>query len=254
VHFLDPFPSGHPAVVLLHGLGAEADSWGLQIPALVKGGYRPIAPDLPGFGRSPYDGRGWTIRRAAAAVAGLLDELQTGPVVLVGLSLGGVIAQQITLDFPQLTRALLLASTFSVLRPEHPEGWLYFLRRFLLVTLVGLPAQARIVARRIFPGPGDVEMRAALIVSIERADPRAYRSAMRALGLFNSSGRLVEIRVPTLVVTGQNDTTVPPSNQRGLIEGIRGSRQVIIPGAGHAVPVEQPEIFNHTLIDFLAHC
>ena len=239
-------------MLLLHGLGAEADSWSLQFPALSGEGYRPIAADLPGFGASPYDRRGWSIRRTAGAVACLIEELSTGPVVVVGLSMGGTVAQQIALDSPQLTRALILVSTFSVLRPESVEGWLYFLRRFILVSTLGLPAQARVVSERIFPGPENGELRSLLIASIEKADPRAYRSAMRDLGLFNSTRRLSEIRVPTLVVTGKNDTTVPPIIQRRLVEGIRGAQQVEIAGAGHAVTIDRPEAFNQALLGFLA--
>lgn len=252
LHFLDPNPDGRQVVLLLHGLGAEADSWTLQFPALAEGGYRPIAPDLPGFGASSYNGRGWNIRRVAMDVARLLEELGTGPAAVVGLSMGGTIAQQIGLDFPNLTRALVLVSTFSVLRPERWEGWLYFLRRFILISTLGLPAQARYVAGRIFPGPQNEERRALLIASIERADPRAYRAAMRALGLFNSTRRLPEIKIPTLVLTGTNDTTVPPASQRRLVAGIQGAQQVVIAGAGHATPVDQPEAFNQALLGFLA--
>ncbi|MGD0611715.1 MAG: alpha/beta hydrolase [Anaerolineales bacterium] len=251
MHFLDPCPDGRPTVLLLHGLGAGADSWTMQFPALMGRGYRPIAPDLPGFGSSPYDGRGWSIRREAEAMACLLEDLRTGPVAVVGLSMGGTIAQQIALDFPQLTRALVLVSTFSVMRPERLDGWLYFLRRFILVSALGLSAQARYVAGRIFPGPQNEELRALLIASIEKADPRAYRSAMRALGLFNSMRRLNEIQIPTLVVTGKNDTTVPPVSQRKLVEGIWGARQVVIGNAGHAVTIDQPEAFNQALLGFL---
>jgi len=144
-----------------------------------------------------------------------------------------------------------LVSTFSVLRPEKLDGWLYFLQRLFLVTVLGLPAQARMVARRIFPQPGSESLREMLIATITRADPRAYRAAMRSLGLFDSRGRLSEIAVPTLVVTGAHDTTVPPSRQRLLAGWITGARQVTISDAGHAVSVDRPEEFNRLLIDFL---
>ena len=104
LHFLDPNPTGKPVVLLLHGLGADGSSWTLQLPALSRAGFRPLAPDAPGFGGSPYDGGGWNIRRVAAQMAGLLEELGGGPAHIVGLSMGGVIAQQFALDFPQLTK------------------------------------------------------------------------------------------------------------------------------------------------------
>src|SRR3990172_8580936 len=102
LHYLDPNPAGRKAVLLLHGLGADAASWTLQLPVLTAAGFRPIAPDTPGFGQSPYDGGGWSIRRVAAGMAGLLKELKTGPAHVVGLSMGGTIAQQFALEYPLL--------------------------------------------------------------------------------------------------------------------------------------------------------
>ena len=251
LHFLDPNPVGHPVVLLLHGLGADANSWILQLPGLTEAGFRPIATDTPGFGQSPYDGRGWSIRRMAADMAGLIEELQTGPAHVVGLSMGGTIAQQFALDYPQLTRRLVLISTFAILRPDTLSGWLYFLQRFILVNTLGLPSQAKLVAQRVFPDPQYGQLREMLVETISRADPRAYRKAMFSLGLFNSVKRLGEINVPTLVVTGADDTTVTTARQRLLVDGIHAARQVIIPNAGHAVPVDQTERFNRELLAFL---
>jgi 3-oxoadipate enol-lactonase len=251
LHFLDPNPDGRPAVLLLHGLGANANSWTLQLPALISASFRPIATDTPGFGDSPYDQRGWSICRMAAELAGLIEELGVGPVHVVSLSMGGTIAQQFALDYPYLTLKLVLVSTFAILRPETLNGWLYFLQRFILVNTLGLPAQAKAVSRRVFPRLQDEPLREMLVETISHADPRAYRKAMASLGLFNSVKRLGEIKVPTLVVTGKDDTTVTPARQQLLVNGIPGARQVLIPEAGHAVPVDQAEMFNRELLNFL---
>lgn len=251
VHYLDPHPAGAPAVLLLHGLGADGSMWSLQLEALAAAGFRPLAPDIPGFGHSPYDGRGWNFRRIAGQVKTLLEALQIGPVHLVGLSLGGVIAQRFTLDYPHFVRKLVLVSTFSALRPKSTSQWLYFLQRLLLVHLVGLEQQARLVARRVFPAPEQEALRNMAVARIAGADPRAYRAAMRALGTVNLYKRLREIRVPTLVVTGERDTTVLPEQQKTLAEGIPGARQVFIAGGGHALTIDQAEAFNSVLLAFL---
>lgn len=251
MHFLDPSPSGAPVVLLLHGLGATGASWTLQLPALSAAGFRPLAPDAPGFGRSPCNGRGWTIRRVAAQLAGLLDGLMTGPAHVVGISMGGAIAQQFALDFSALTHKLVLVSTFAVLRPATFRGWLYFLQRFVVVNTLGLEAQAKLVAERVFPGPHNGQLRQVLIASIASAQPRSYRRAMLSLGLFDSRRRLCDIQAPTLVVTGQDDSTVDPVRQKLLVEGIPGARQVVVAGAGHAVNVDRPDEFNRLLVDFL---
>ena len=238
-------------MLLLHGLGATGASWTPQLPALTGAGFRPLAPDATGFGDSPYDGQGWSVRRAAAQMAELLHDLETGPAHIVGLSMGGVIAQQFARDFPQLTKKLVLVSTFAALRPEALSGWFYFLRRTLAVTFLGLPAQARVVARRVFPAPDQAALRDLLVTTISRADPRAYRLAMRSLGLFDSRKWLHQIMVPTLVITGADDTTVSPERQRILADGIPGARQFVLPGAGHAVSVDRVDEFNRLLLEFL---
>ncbi|GAB4484401.1 MAG: alpha/beta hydrolase [Anaerolineales bacterium] len=252
LHILDPNPAGSPAVLLLHGLGANGSMWTLQFDNLIAAGYRPIAPDAPGFGDSPYDQRGWTFRRVAADLAALLRELETGPAHVVGLSMGGVIAQQFALDYPDLTRKLVLVSTFSVLRPNNLSQWLYFFERLVVVHLVGLEQQSKIVARRVFPSPDQETLRQMAAAQIARADPRAYRAAMRHLGLFDSRRRLKEIRVPTLVITGASDTTISPARQKILADGIPGARQVIVSGGGHAVAIDQAQAFNQVLLGFLA--
>jgi pimeloyl-ACP methyl ester carboxylesterase len=251
LHFLDPNPSGRPAVLLLHGLGADGTSWTLQLPALSQAGFRPIAIDAPGFGGSPYDGRGWNIRRVAAQLTDLLEELGTGSAHVVGLSMGGVIAQQFALDFTQWTQKLVLVSTFCVLRPQELSGWAYFIRRAVAVLTLGLEAQAQVVARRLFPNPQDQALREMYLAVVLKADPRAYRKAMLSLGLYNSRTRLREIKAPTLVITGARDTTVTPARQRILADGIPGARQALIPQAGHAVSIDQAEQFNRVLLDFL---
>jgi 3-oxoadipate enol-lactonase len=251
LHFLDLNPKGSPAVLLLHGLGANSSSWILQFDALVEAGFRPIAPDAPGFGKSPYDGHGWSIPRVSSVMAELINELNVSPVHVVGISMGGTIAQQLVLDYSHLINKLILVNTFSILRPKRVSGWLYFLQRFLLVHLLGVPTQANFVSKRIFPGEDQQEQRDRLIQQLSEADPRAYRAAMRSLGFFNSSKRLREISTPTLVVSSDRDTTVPADSQKFLAEHISSARQVVIQNAGHAVTIDQPEQFNTVMLEFL---
>jgi 3-oxoadipate enol-lactonase len=249
--YLDPQPDGQPGVLLLHGLGATSSSWQLQMPNLLSAGHRPVAPDLPGFGQSHLLNGNWSIRNAARSVASLVDHLQAGPLHVVGISMGGTIALQLALDFPGLVKKLVLVSTFARLWPESISGWLYFAQRARLVWGRGLAAQAQYVAQRIFPGDNQQELRQVLLDQIMQADPMVYKQAMKSLALFNAMRRLGEIHNPTLVVTGDRDTTVPPHNQQPLVERIPGASQVILANAGHALCVEQPEQFNRLMIDFL---
>lgn len=251
LHFLDPNPSASRTVVLLHGLGANASSWSLQFVPLSDAGFRPLAPDIPGFGESLYDGHGWDVRRVAAILADWLDELAPGPVDLIGLSMGGVIAQKFVIDHPERVKRLVLASSFAALRPEKLVGWFYLLRRVLLVAFKGIPEQAAFVAQRLFPEPEQEALRLLLVEQVLQADPRAYRAAMRSLGLFDSRRRLAQIKIPTLVITGSRDGTVSPVVQRDLVTRIPQARQVLIADAGHAVSVDHPYEFNRAVLEFL---
>lgn len=258
IHYLDvrPDPSDIQAgkvAMLLHGLGADGSSWQLQLPALTGLGYRVLAPDARGFGRSSYPANSPArISIAAGDFIQLASRLGVAELDLVGISMGGAHALALALECPQLVRRLVLVNTFAHLRPRGVDEWVYYAIRFTLVHTLGLEAQAKTVAARIFPNPGQGPLRQMLIEQILQADPHAYRAAMRALASFNVNRRLSEINAPTLIVTGERDTTVPRDVQQQLVEGIRGARQVIIPGAGHAVSVDQPEAFTQVLIDFLS--
>lgn len=252
IHYLDENPSGQPVVLLLHGLGSNSSSWVLQTGPLIASGYRILAPDSRGFGQSTYPGR-ISIQLMAADAAALLQSLKASSAIAVGISMGGVIAQQLALDHPGLISKLVLVNTFSCLRPRRLSEFSYFALRFLLVHTLGLQPQARAVARRIFPHPGQESLRQVLYSQITQANLHAYRGAMRTLARFDSRTRLAGLRIPTLVVTGEQDTTVHPDVQLALAQAIPGARQIIIPGAGHAASVDKPDEFNKLLLEFIAN-
>lgn len=251
IHYLDPNPGGSPAILLLHGLGATSISWFHQLQFLTESGYRAIAPDIPGFGQSGYEGHGWNIPSIASSMVNLLDQLEINSAHVVGLSMGGVIAQQIAHNHPGRVNKLVLASTFAVLRPETMNGWVYFGKRAITLLILGLRAQAHQVAMRVFPRPEQGPLRDILEKTITDADKRAYRSAMISLGKFDSRHWLSEITAETLIISGEEDTTVTPEQQTLLKNGIPRSQQVIVKGAGHAVCIDQVNEFNSLLLQFV---
>ena len=252
IHFYDANPSGFPTVLLLHGLGADGSSWGYQFPAIIKCGMHPVAPDLPGFGKSLYSGGKWRIQDVAKEITEFCTEQKMNPLFVVGISMGGTIAQQITLDYPEFVKKLVLVNTMASLRPKNIKDDYYLLKRFIVANIKGVEAQAELVARRIFPGDDQEVLRKELIDRIIRSDPKVYRAAMVSLGLFDVRMRLKEIKIPTLVISGANDTTVPLEIQQELVRNIPGAQQKIIPNSGHAAPVDQPDLFNQALVEFLA--
>ena len=249
--YTDSDPSGIPAVLLLHGLGTDSASWGFQVPALRAKGVRPIILDIPGFGKSSHVKGHWSIRGVAAEIARLVQSELPAPLALVGISMGGAIALQIALDFPDCVERLVLVNTFAALRPTRLKDLSYLAIRFLRANLLGIQAQAEMVAYRIFPEPDQKPLRKILIESILQSDPAIYRAAMRSLGLFDVKKRLAGIRKPTLVVTGTLDSTVPPEVQAVLAAKIPGAKQVLIPGGRHAVIADHPDLFNQVLLEFL---
>jgi 3-oxoadipate enol-lactonase len=249
--YLDKNPLGKPVVFLLHGLGADSHSWAAQIPDLVKAGFRVIAPDAPGFGQSSNPYIKTQARQIASVFADLADQLNIQSFIPVGISMGGTHALQLALDYPKKVTQLALVNTFSHLESSFPASLPYFALRFLLVHTLGLQTQARIVAKHIFPQPEQEFLRSGLIDQVVQSDPKTYRSAMRSLARFNVAHRLHEIQCPTLVISGEQDTTVSLVSQTRLANSISTAKHVIIPNAGHAVTVEQHQAFNQALLDFL---
>jgi len=251
LHFIDLNPAERPIVLLIHGLGANSDSWRLQFPPLIERGFRVLAIDLPGFGNSSYSGEWKSVAAIAKTVAEALTLLGISSVYAVGLSMGGPVCLQLALDYPNLVSRLVLVNTFAHLNVASPENIFYFLTRAILIYTLGMPAQAQAVAKRVFPRPDQEILRAELVKQVMASNPKAYRSAMLALGRVNLSGRLAEIHQPVLVVTGELDTTVPPERQTAMAQRMVTARQVLMANTGHAAPVENPELFNAILVDFL---
>ena len=164
--------------------------------------------------------------------------------------MGGAQALQIALDYPQYVNRLVLVNTFANMRLTDLRTLPYILARAFVIYTSGLDHQAHMVANRVFPKPEQKQLREELIAQINQSDISAYRTSISALSRFNVNNRLTEIDSPTLVITGKNDTTVPPNIQNSLVNGIPGSIQAVM-DTGHAASVEKPHQFNAILIKFL---
>jgi len=249
IWYLDPNPDGFPIVLLLHGLGVDGSSWAYQLLSLTQAGLRPIAPDLPGFGRSSASNNRWNISDCAKQMGEFLDDLEIAKAVVVGISLGGTVALMLALHKPDRIFHLVLINTFACLRPRRVSELAYLAGRFLIANLRGVEYQAAMVAQRLFPEPEKKLLRRALIERILQSDKKIYRSAMRSLALFDVRRRLKDLQVSTTIITAENDTTVSPSIQRELAARIRNANQVIVSNSGHAAIIDQPEQINQILIN-----
>ncbi|MHC1741088.1 MAG: alpha/beta fold hydrolase [Anaerolineaceae bacterium] len=251
IYFADPCPNNKRVILLLHGLGSDSTSWQLHMNTLISLGYRPIAVDLPGFGISPYTSARWIIRRVALLIAKQLIDIRSEPIILIGLSLGGVVAQKILQIRPKKIEKVILISTFSRLHPKIKSNLPYLGRRIIQVFSGNIRQQARIVADRLFPLPDQKDWHDYLENQVINANPKIYRQAMMSLAIFNSRPWMKDIYLPCLVVTGDKDSTVTVRDQKRLAKLIRGSQHIIIKGGGHAVNVDHFQEFNHILQEFL---
>lgn len=250
IYYRDDNPSGSLTVVLLHGLGVSGNSWILQIPALVEAGFRVITPDMQGFGKSEYTDGQLNVPILSRDVRHLITTLQVSPVYLVGISMGGAVALQTILDEPEIIHQAVLINTFAYLRPESVRSWVYFISRFFAITFLGIPTQARLVSRNLFPHPSQESLRDGFYTELLLANPRAYHKMIWALFQFDVRKNLSEIQIPILIISGEKDTTVPVNLQNKLHRGLQNSKQIFIADAGHGATVEKPDQVNCHLLDF----
>jgi pimeloyl-ACP methyl ester carboxylesterase len=251
IHYLEMNPSGDPVVLLLHGLGATGHSWQLQFPPLAEAGYRILVPDMRGFGRSTYPGGTNNTELMAADTLNFLQKLTIGKCHVIGISMGGTIALQAILNQPTIIKSLILTNTFAKLQPREASTWIFYGIRLILVHFLGIHRQANYVGNRLFPHPEQVELRNEFTNQVRQANQKGYRSTLRSYARYDLSDQLESINVPTLIITGENDSVVPPDVQVELAKAIPNSRHEIIPNAGHAISVERPNTYNKIIIDFL---
>jgi pimeloyl-ACP methyl ester carboxylesterase len=251
LYYQEENPTGRVKMIFLHGLGANSKSWVLQSPYFAALGYHTIMPDMRGFGKSGYARGSFSFKHLAGDVDCLMKALSVKKAVIIGISMGGIIALQFALDFPDQVLGLVLTNSFAALRPKSLTSWLYFLHRMILVQLVGIEQQADLVASRVFPLHEQANLRKELRDQILQADRQAYRAAMRSFVYFDVRQRLAEITMPCLLISGGRDTTVPLSLQYELAQKIPKCDHIVVEGAGHAVSVDSPQQYNDVVAKFL---
>ena len=241
-------------IVFLHAFPLSSRMWAPQLSAVPEG-WRAIAPDLRGFGRSPRGGDpARDVRAHAADVLALIDALGLPAPVLAGLSMGGYVAFECWRQRPSAIRALVLADTRAEADSDEASG-----RRRSMQALAGREGVGAVVDAML-PGllgasthTGDPHLAVDVRSWALEASPEGVIDGLETLRTRpDSRPTLPTITCPTLVVVGAEDTLTPPDLARVIADGITGSRLVEIPGAGHLANVEAPAAFNAALADWLA--
>jgi len=221
--------SGAPVMLLLHPLAFSGEVWRPAGESLSRQGWTVLAPDLPASGALD----GLTVADMARQVAAVVDGLDRGPVAVLGMSMGGCIAQQLVLDRPELVTRLVLADTTSDYGHDRVEAWE---KRAVSVETSSREALLDFQLDRWFTAgfPTAQPDEVARITGIFTATPAAVHAACcRALGGFDVTGRLGEISAPTLVLVGEGDYATPLPMAQVLAAGIPGARLTVLPGVRH---------------------
>jgi pimeloyl-ACP methyl ester carboxylesterase len=243
-----------PVVVLLHGFPLNRKVWSAQETS-VGSIYRVIAPDLRGHGESAAPEGVYTMGVMADDVIELLDALQIDePVVLAGLSMGGYVAMDLVARYPSRFRGLMLIDTRGT--ADTPEA---AANREELARAVEASGSVRQVVDAMVPKLFSDETRARradLIPPVregmEKTKPRGVAGALR--GMAQRPDRMADLAtfaLPTLIMVGAHDAITPVDESRTMAGVLPNAQLVVVPNAGHLSPLENPDVANAAILDFL---
>jgi 3-oxoadipate enol-lactonase len=241
-------------VLLVMGLGMTATGWWRTVPVLAES-FRAIAFDNRGVGRSDRPEGPYSVPQMADDAVAVLDAAGEERAQVYGISLGGMIAQEVALRHPDRVAGLVLgATTPGGERAEHAsEATVAFFRR-----RGEMPAEEAVWASVPYNyGPETRRSRAGLIgEDVERrlrypVEPEPYEAQLEAALSHDALDRLGAVAAPTLAVHGEEDRMVPVGNGRILAEAIPGAELAVWPGAGHLYPTDEPRA-DRGVAEFLA--
>ena len=242
-----------PTVLMLHGIGGGHLAFAPQVESFASSGYRAVAWDMPGYGHSapiePY-----TFKGLAESCIALIEGLTCEHLVLVGHSMGGMVAQEVVARRPELVSRLVLCGTSPAF--GKPDG--EWQRAFVAERTAPLQSGKTmaelaevLVPQMIGPGalPEGVQLARHCMGLV---NPSTYRRALEALVTFDRRANLPHIHVPTLLLAGEHDRNAPAPVMRKMAQAIAGSTFLELPGVGHLQNLEAPEAFDAAVLNFLA--
>lgn len=253
---------GRP-VILIHGWPLSGEAWQKQVPALKQAGYRVITYDRRGFGRSDKPASGYEYDTLADDLAGLIADRDLTDVTLVGFSMGGgEVARYIAKYGESRVHSVVFAAAvppYLLQSPDNPEGPLS--KEKAAEMEAGLRSDRDSFFDQFttgfFSAGGQLKVteqeRQDAIALCKQSDQTAALGCMKAFGTTDFRDDLKRVTVPTLVIHGDSDATVPfEGSGKRTHAAIAGSTLVVVPDAPHGFNVSHAERFNAELLDFLA--
>lgn len=252
VHYVEG-GAGDP-LVLIMGFGGDHLAWGFQMAAFAAR-HRVVAFDNRGAGQSDQPDVPYTTRLMAEDAVGLMDALGIERAHVLGVSLGGMIAQELALAHPERVRTLQLHCTLA-----RPDRYLHALLETWRTVRLSLPLEAalRAIGLWLF-APATYNERPEFVEGLLRSAvanpfPQSLTGFLRqseAVATHDALDRLGDLRCPTLVSAGEADILVPTRLVSEVAERILDAEFQVVPGAGHAYFWEEPETFNAMCLDFI---
>ncbi len=241
---------GAPVVMLSHSLACSLVMWQPQMAEL-ESAFQVLRFDTRGHGGSDAPQGAYSLELLTADAVSLLDALDIETVHFVGLSMGGMIGQCLSLDYTDRLKSLALCDTAATMPDETQPIWQ---QRIDATGETGMAGQVDETLERWFrleylqQNPPEVEMIRQQILATPVAGYTGCCEAIRRLAYLD---RLSEIKLPTLIMVGEEDPGTPVAASEAMHARISGSKLVILPAARHLSNIEQAEAFNNALMDFL---
>ena len=243
---------GPVTIYLLHGAFGAKEYWRSQIAALAGAGFRVVAWDAPGYGISPLP-TPYSADVAARAFGHLLDATGGSRNVLLGHSMGGMIAQRAYDFFPDRIHGLILSATSAAFGNPGGEWQKKFVADRVAPLDAGktIPEYAPTMLRRMMAPAASGENVDLLISIVSAMREETFRAAIAAIAEFDARAVLPKISVPVLCIAGEHDATAPAEVMAKMAGKIRGAQFVTMSGVGHFPWAERAQEFNTLVLDFL---